>query len=144
MVLGRRIDPYLAFNFKVEIRGLVVAGFSEVSGLQAETEIEDYREGGLNNYVHKLAKLTKYPNLVLKRGLTDSDVFWQWYQKVIAGSIQRQNGSVILLDTTSAEKWRWNFSQAYPVKWVGPDFKADGNSIAIETLELVHNGIWKA
>lgn len=144
MVLGRRIDPYLAFNFKVEIRGLVVAGFSEVSGVQAETETEDYREGGLNNYVHKLAKLTKYSNLVLKRGLTDSDVLWQWHQKVVAGSIQRQNGSVILLDATSAEKWRWNFSQAYPVKWMGPDFKADGNSIAIETLELVHNGIWKA
>jgi phage tail-like protein len=51
---------------------------------------------------------------------------------------------VILLDATNAEKWRWNFSQAYPVKWMGPDFKADGNSVAIETLELVHNGIWKA
>lgn len=144
MVLGQRIDPYLAFNFKVEIRGLVVAGFSEVSGLQAETETEDYREGGLNQYVHKLAKLTKYPNLVLKRGLTDSEVLWQWHQQVVEGTIQRQNGSVILLDATSAEKWRWNFSQAYPVKWMGPDFKADGNSVAIETLELVHNGIWKA
>jgi len=144
MVLGQRIDPYLAFNFKVEIRGLVVAGFSEVSGLQAETETEDYREGGLNQYVHKLAKLTKYPNLVLKRGLTDSEVLWQWHQQVVAGTIQRQNGSVILLDATSTEKWRWNFSQAYPVKWMGPDFKADGNSVAIETLELVHNGIWKA
>ncbi len=144
MVLGHRIDPYLAFNFKVEIRGLVVAGFSDVSGLQAETETEDYREGGLNQYVHKLAKLTKYPNLVLKRGLTDSEVLWQWHRQVVAGTIQRQNGSVILLDATSAEKWRWNFSQAYPVKWMGPDFKADGNSVAIETLELVHNGIWKA
>ena len=144
MALGRRIDPHLSFNFKVEIRGLVVAGFAEVTGLQAETETEDYREGGLNTFVHKLAKLTKYPNLVLKRGLTDSDTLWQWHQQVVSGKIQRQNGSVILLDTTSTEKWRWNFSQAYPVKWTGPDFKADGNSVAIETLELAHNGIWKA
>ncbi|HEY9617777.1 MAG TPA: phage tail protein [Microcoleaceae cyanobacterium] len=142
--LGQRIDPYLAFNFKVEIRGLVVAGFSDVTGLQAETETEDYREGGLNTFVHKLAKLTKYPNLVLKRGLTDSDTLWQWHQQVVSGKIQRQNGSVILLDTTGTEKWRWNFSQAYPVKWTGPDFKADGNSVAIESLELAHNGIWKA
>lgn len=137
------MSPYAAFNFLVEIKSLGVAGFSEVSGLQAETETEDYHEGGVNNFVHRLPKATKFPNLVLKRGITDSFFLWEWHQKVIAGQVERHNGSVVLLDNTYVEKWRWNFSHAYPVKWVGPDLKADGNAVAIETLELVHNGLWK-
>ncbi|KYC36100.1 phage tail protein [Scytonema hofmannii PCC 7110] len=143
------MSPYAAFNFLVEIhsvvtmRGLVVGGFSEVSGLQAETEVEDYREGGVNHFVHRLPKVTKFPNLVLKRGITDSFELWVWHQRVIAGQIERHNGSVILLDNTYTAKWRWNFFDAYPVKWVGPDLKADGNAVAIETLELAHNGLWK-
>ncbi|MCG8364050.1 MAG: phage tail protein [Pseudanabaenales cyanobacterium] len=136
--------PYTAFNFLVEIRSLVVGRFSEVSGLQAETETEDYQEGGRNDFVHKLPKVTKYPNLVLKRGITDSTDLWQWHQNVITGRIQRQNGSVILLDYTGSEKWRWNFTNAYPVKWVGPELKGDSNTVAVETLELSHNGLSKA
>ncbi|MEH1771557.1 MAG: phage tail protein [Nostoc sp.] len=143
MVVGQTINPYAAFNFLVEIQGLVVGGFSEVSGLQAETETEDYHEGGVNNFVHRLPKGTKFPNLVLKRGITDSFELWVWHQNVIAGKVQRQNGSVVLLDNTHSEKWRWNFSNAYPVKWAGPDLKADGNTVALETLELAHNGLWK-
>ncbi len=136
--------PYTAFNFSVEIHGLIVGGFSEVSGLQAETETEEYHEGGLNNCVHKLPKVTKYSNLVLKRGIIDSTKLWDWYQSVIAGQIQRYNGSVILLDSTGNEKKRWNFDGAYPVKWVGPDLKGDSNTVAIETLELAHKGLFKA
>ncbi|KST62201.1 phage tail protein [Mastigocoleus testarum] len=136
--------PYKAFNFLIEIRSLVVASFSEVSGLQAETETEEYHEGGRNSFVHKLPKVTKYPNLVLSRGITNSTELWQWHQNVIIGQIQRQNGSVILLDDTCNEKWRWNFTGAYPVKWVGPDLKGDSNAVAVETLELAHNGLYKA
>ena len=138
------MSPYTAFNFAIEIQGLVVGSFSEVSGLQAETETEDYQEGGRNDFVHKLPKVTKYPNLVLKRGITDSTELWQWHQGVIAGQFERQNGSVILLDVTGSEKWRWNFARAYPVKWIGPDLKGDSNAVAIESLELVHNGLYRA
>ena len=136
--------PYTAFNFLVESKSLVVARFSEVSGLQAETETEEYHEGGRNNFVHKLPKVTKYQNLVLKRGITNSTELWQWHQDVIAGTIQRENVSVILLDSTGGEKKRWNFAGAYPVKWMGPDLKGDSNTVAIETLELTHNGLFKA
>ncbi len=136
------MGPYAAFNFLVEIQNLVVGGFSEVSGLQAETETEDYHEGGVNNFVHRLPKGTKFPNLVLKRGITDSYDLWVWYQQVMFGEVKRRNGSVVLLDNTYVEKWRWNFVDAYPVKWVGPDLKADGNTVALETLELAHNGLW--
>ncbi|MDJ0747488.1 MAG: phage tail protein [Xenococcaceae cyanobacterium MO_167.B27] len=122
------MTPYPAFNFSVEIGSLVVGSFSEVSGLHAETEMEEYHEGGRNNFVHKLPTLTKYLNLVFKRGITDSTELWQWHQNVIAGQIQRQNGSVILLDHTGNEKKRWNFAGAYPVKWVGPDLKGNSNN----------------
>jgi phage tail-like protein len=145
MTLGRRSDPYLSFNFLVEIEGLVVGGFSEVSGLQVEVEIESYREGGLNEYVHMLAGPTRYPaNLILKHGLTDSDVLWNWHRSVTRGTIRRKNGSIVLLDYAGEEKWRWNFVEAYPIRWSGPDLRAGAAEVAVETLELVHRGLYKA
>jgi phage tail-like protein len=142
-VVGSRKDPYTAFNFLVEIDSLLVAGFTEVTGLQVETEIEERREGGVNYFVHKLLKTTKYPNLVLKRGLTDSDELWNWYQGVAAGNIVLKNGSIILQDIAGNEAWRWNFIQGYPVKWTGPDLRSQNSAIAVETLELAHMGLVK-
>jgi phage tail-like protein len=141
MGLGGRRDPYLSYNFAVEIEGLVVGGFSEVSGLQSEIEVQDYREGGLNQYVHRRAGPTKYPaNLVLKKGVTDVRTMWNWYYSVAQGSIQRKNLSVLLLDSTGQEKLRWNFEQAYPVKWVGPDLRGTSSEVAVESVELAHCG----
>lgn len=143
MPTGERKDTFMNHSFLVEIRGLIVAGFSEVSGLQVETETDEVREGGVNDHVHKLPKLTKYSNLALKRGITDSDTLWNWHQSVINGDIQKKSGFIVLLDRERNEKWRWNFLDAYPVKWVGPDLKADSNTVAVESLELAHNGIRK-
>ncbi len=143
-LLGIRNDPYAAFNFQVEIEGLIIGGFTEVGGLQVETAVEDYQEGGQNEYVHKLPGPARYPsNLTLKRGLTDIDTFWRWHRKVIAGTITRKNGSIYLLDRQRLPAMWWDFKQAYPVKWSGPDFKADSNAVAVETIELVHRGISK-
>lgn len=144
MTLAKRNDPYLNFRFLVEIQGLIVGGFSEVSGLQAETEVEEIREGGVNDHVHKLPKITKYTNITLKRGITDSDVLWKWHQKVVRGLFLRKSGFIILLDSEGNEKWRWHFIDAYPVKWTGPDLKADSSTVAVESVEITHNGIWKA
>jgi phage tail-like protein len=141
---GIRTDPYLSANFLVEIEGLVVGGFQEVSGLQVETETEEYREGGLNEYVHKLAGPTRYPqNLVLKRGVTDVDTLWSWHQKVVRGSVRRRNGSVYLLDRAGFPAMWWNFTGAYPVKWAGPELRAEQGAVAVEQVELVHRGISK-
>lgn len=147
MAVGERKDPYLSFRFLVEIQGLIVGGFSEVTGIHVETEIEEIKEGGVNNHVHKLPKTTKYPNIVLKRGLTDSDVLWKWQQLLVNGKFEkfkRMDGFIILLDREGNEKWRWFFMDAYPVKWGGPDLKSDSSTLAVETLELAHNGIRKA
>ena len=137
-------DPYGAFRFRMEIDGLTVAQFSEISGLQAETETEPYEEGGVNDFVHELPKRTKFPHLTLKRGITDRDDLWQWYHDVVSGTVKRRNGSVVLLDSAGEEKWRWTFDQAYPVKWTGPDLRADNNAVAFEAVELVHKGLKKA
>jgi phage tail-like protein len=142
--LGIRNDPYLSVNFLVEIEGLVVGGFQEVSGLQVETETEDYREGGVNEYVHRLAGPTKYPqNLVLKKGLTDIESLWSWHQQVVSGKLIRRNGSIYLLDRAGLPAMWWNFTDAYPVKWSGPDLKAEQGTVAVEQVELAHRGINK-
>ncbi|ODA40663.1 phage tail protein [Desulfosporosinus sp. BG] len=141
MATGKRKNPYTNFKFLVEINGMVVAGFSEVYGLQAETETEEYREGGVNHFVLKLPKVTSYPNLTLKRGLTDSDALYKWYRDVAVGSIVRKQVSVVVLDHSGNEVRRWNFSQAYPVKWTGPELSADSSAIAVEVVELVHKGL---
>ena len=141
MATGQRKDPYANFKFLVEITGMVVAGFSEVSGLQAEIETEEYREGGVNHFVHKLPKVTRYPNLTLKKGITDSDSLYKWYRDASAGSVERKQVSILLLDYSGNEVRRWNFSEAYPVKWIGPELRADSNAIAVEVVELVHKGL---
>ncbi len=142
--LAQRKDPNSGCRFLVEIEGLIVGGFSEVTGLQAETQFEDYHEGGVNDFVHRLPRETRYTNLTLKRGITDSDALWQWHQDVVNGKVSRKNGYVILLDSEGAETWRWNFLEAYPVKWVGPDLRGDSSTVALETVELAHKGIKKA
>lgn len=142
MIVAERVDPYATFNFVVEIDNLEVGGFSEVSGLQVEIQTHDYREGGVNDFVHKLPGPAHYPsNLVLKRGLIDAQTLWQWQRDVIQGRIERKNGAIVLLDNQREERWRWNFVNAYPVKWTGPTLNASGNNVAIETLELTHGGI---
>jgi phage tail-like protein len=144
MNIAGRNDPYLSFRFNVEIEGLFVGAFSEVSGLQIEVETEEYKEGGVNDYVHKFPKMAKYQNLVLKKGITNSNDLWEWHQDVVKGIVKRRRVSIVLLDSTGNEKWRWGFEEAYPVKWTGPDLKADTNAVAVESLELCHNGIKKA
>jgi phage tail-like protein len=142
MALGKRNDPFLTFNFAVEIHGLVVGGFNEVSGLQAEIEVQDYREGGVNEFIHKRAGPARYPsNLTLKKGITDSTVLWSWYCDVMQGKVVRKNVSVMLMNAAGEEKKRWNFQKAYPVKWVGPGLRATASEVAVETLELAHSGL---
>jgi phage tail-like protein len=142
MPTGDRHDPFPSFNFAVEIDGIIVSGFNEVSGLQADIEIQEYREGGVNEYVHKRAGPARYAtNLILKRGIADSTELWSWFCDAMEGKIQRKSLDVILRDTEGTEQRRWTFQNAYPVKWTGPEFKAQSSEIAIESLELAHEGL---
>ncbi len=140
-LLGIRADPYQVFNFLVEIEGILAGGFSECSGLQVETEFFDYREGGLNEYVHRFVGPTKYPALVLKHGLTQIDGLWSWHQDVIQGKVERKNGTIYLLDKQRLPVMWWDFKEAFPFKWTGPDLRADSGNVAIESVELAHRGL---
>jgi phage tail-like protein len=140
MPLASRTDPYLGARFFVEIEGVDQGGFTECTGLQAEVELTDYQEGGNNGYVHKLAGRTKFTNVVLKRGVTDSTDLWDWFQDVSRGQIERKDVSVVLYNSELEEVRRWNLREAFPSKWVGPAFNATTPAVAIETLELAHHG----
>ena len=138
---ARPLQPYQAFNFAVEIEGLLVGGFSEVSGLESEIEIEEYREGGVNGFVHKLPGRTSHANLVLKHGLTSVSTLWNWYYNTTLGAIQRRNGTIMLLDPRQIPVMWWNFRNALPVRWTGPTFNAASDEVGVEELELVHEGL---
>lgn len=137
-------DPYVGFNFAVEIEGLTVGGFSEVIGLSGKLELESYVEGGVNHHIHRFPKQMDYPNLVLVRGLTERDDLWKWYEDVTRGKIRLQNGTIILKDSQQSKVMAWNFKKAYPVAWEGPQLNASGTEVAFERMGLVHRGIYKA
>jgi phage tail-like protein len=141
---------------------VLVGTFSEVSGLNAEMETEEYREGGRNSGPLKFVKWGKYPNLVFKRGVTPNTDIWDWYYQVLYGnqSVLRKNGIVILNDHGSVVSGLagvpvlsglpgliripiaiWSFKNGLPEKLQGPGLNAKGNEIAIETLEIAHEGL---
>ncbi len=141
-VPGIRKDPYLAFNFVVEIDGIAVAGFTDVSGLSIETQVERKTFGGENHKEYTFLTQTKYSDITLKHGVTSDDFLWNWYQLVINGQITRKNGSICLLDHSGNPTVWWDFLEACPIKWEGPAFSAGSSSVAAESLVLTHNGIY--
>ena len=148
MATGDRKDPYRGFNFKLEIDGITRAGFRECSGLDATTDPVDYREGiDKGNIARKLTGLNKHSNITLKWGVTDDHSLWDWRKLAIDGKSKemRKHGSIVLIDETGdGEKVRWNFVNGWATKWTGPTFNATSNDVAIETLEIVHEGLAKA
>src|SRR5688500_5213504 len=128
-------------RFYVEIGGFKQAVFTEVSGLAMEMAVEDVEEGGNNGFVHRLPGRCKTNNLTLKRGLIVSNDFLKWSNDVSVGKIEKKNISVVLYNLDGTPSMRWTFEKAYPVKWSGPQFKADDTAIALETVELAHEGM---
>lgn len=138
------VDPYRGFNFKIEIEGIVRGGFREASGLDSAQDPIEYREG-TDKFLtaRKLPGLNKYSNISLKWGITDDATLWEWRKKAIDGKVERKSGSIILFNDAQEEKVRWNFRDGWPTKWTGPTFNATGNEVAIETLEIAHEGVEK-
>jgi phage tail-like protein len=133
-------DPTTNSRFYVEVEGLTAAVFTEVTGLQAEVEVQDYAEGGLNETTHRFPGRRKFSNVTLKRGLTSSKDFWQWVETLYSDNAKRCNVSIVLYSTEGEPLHRWNCRQAFPTKWVGPQFTAATSAIAIESLEFAHEG----
>jgi len=132
---------YTAYRFWVEFKGVTEAAFSECSGLQAETEIFEWEEGGWNAHKHRMLGRRKYSNIVLKRGIATRELL-DWYHKYQVGQeYKRLELSIILHGYNGSPELRWNVVGALPVKWVGPTFKSGSTEVAVETFELVHHGL---
>jgi phage tail-like protein len=138
-------DPFMSFQFAVTVgtkNGTrVIGGFSDVTGLGAETEVETLRVGGMNTAEVTLPGPTKFPSrLVLRRGMGDTTMLWKWYQEVLRGAIKRENVTIELRSADRRQKVTWTFSDACPVKWTGPELHAGTSAVAFEAVELVHRG----
>lgn len=139
-ILGLRPDPLMSFRFLVLVEGVIFGAFSEVTGLQAEVDVLELEEGGENGFVHKLPGRAKYGNLTLKRGVVTTEL-WRWFAEVAAGRPLRRTLSVVVLPGAQAAiPVRFVFDSAVPVRWSGPELRAEQSGVAMETVEMAHHG----
>lgn len=155
---GIRSDPYTAFRFYITlidssstlrnvlsgisaIANYAVGGFSECTGLEMSMEIHEYKEGGVNDYVHKFATRAGFANITLKRGMVLTDDLWLWHYEYIQGKGKRRDGIIALMSEPGIPVKAWVFKRAIPLKWTGPGFNATQDAVAIETLEISHEGL---
>jgi phage tail-like protein len=142
MANDKRNDPFRAYNFSVEIDGIPNGGFAEVSGLTAEAKAVDYREGtDRQSNVRKLPGPASFGPVTLKRGYTKDNTLWQWYGNILNGQPDRRNVTIILMNEAREPQMRWHAADVLITKIEGPSFKASGNEVAMESVELVHEGL---
>jgi phage tail-like protein len=141
------VDPPFVGKFTFEIDGLTIGAFTEVSGLSVQLDVEELSEGGQNGYTHKLLGRMKWPNLVFKRGLTDTDALFEWLMSASGAGlthaqnqIKPRNGKISVLDAAGKPMRTWTIIEAKPVKWTGPRLAASSRDLAIEELEVCHSG----
>ena len=138
-----RVDPFPRYNFLVEIEGIARAGFMTVSGLEEESEVREYREGGDNSTVRKLAGLNSYSPIVLEVGSTFDTSLWDWRQKVKREGAQgnRKSISIIQQNEMREEVKRWQIFDAWPSKFTAPELDASSSDNAVESVEIQHEGL---
>jgi phage tail-like protein len=149
---GQRDDPFRTYNFIITFidsssssiatqKGSAIGGFSECSGLEMSLQTEDYQEGGNNATTLKFPKHIAYTNIRLKRGITTSDDLWQWFFDFVEGTGKRKDGTITLRDEQRQAVKVWQFKRGIPVKWTGPTFNATQSQVAIQELEIAHEGL---
>jgi phage tail-like protein len=136
-----------AATFLVEVDGVEIGRFMEVSGLEVSVGVEEVEEGGENNYVHKLPGRMTWPNITLKRGITQNDTLLEWFNKssgeqfaANGNRLTRSTAAITLLGPGAQRLRAWEFDGAFPVKWKGPDFAVSSSDMAMEELEITHHG----
>jgi phage tail-like protein len=134
--------PLPKFHFIVEWGGMKIS-FTEVSGLDMEIEVFDYREGSSPEYSKmKMPGLQKFSNITMKRGTFAGDTdYFKWFNTVKMNTIERRNLTISLLNEEHAPVVVWQVKNAWPIKVQGTDLKADGNEVAIESIEIAHEGL---
>ena len=133
--------PLPKFHFSVEVsNGKLKANFQEVSGLDVEAQVIEYRHGDSKEFsTIKMPGIKKYGNITLKKGVFKSDnLFWNWFNEIKMNTIQRESITIKLLDEEGKPTMTWTLTNAWPTKITGTDMKSDGNEVAVETLEIAH------
>ena len=133
--------PHGKFRYKVEIDGLDAGGFSEVSGFDVSIDVMEYREGDMVQTPMKMPGLKKYSNITLKQGLADSMVLYDWIIMGVDAAAERKTITITLLDEEEAPAASWQVINAWPMKYTAPDFNAMSSEVAIEMLEIAHEGM---
>ena len=128
-----------ASAFTAEVLGRTLGTFGSIRGLEATVEVLEYREGGINDVVHRLPGQMTYPNLVLSNGLTSAAVE-EWFAKTRLGA-ERHTMTVTFLSNDGEAVRAWSFAEAYPIRWTGPVLSAGGSDVAGEELEVAHGGM---
>jgi len=144
--MARKPDPLRNFRFRLEIDGITQANFSEVTIGETTTDAVDYREGNEPAHVRKLDGLTKYGNIVMKWGVTESTELHDWHKAILAGQIQsnRKKVTIHVADESGTDKARFIVTDAWPMKYQPTALNGKGNEVFVELLELVNEGIERA
>jgi phage tail-like protein len=139
---GRVVDPYRAYNFKLEIQGVTEGHFTECTGLGVKVSDIKYREGGVNQIVRRLPGHVDYADVTLRYGLTSSAELWNWFMTSVNGKVERRNVSIVMLAPDGVtEALRWNLIAAWPSEWRGAPLDAMAQEAAIESLTLVFESL---
>jgi len=142
MATATRMDPFRNCNFRIEIDGLTVGAFRECSGLSADGHSVEYRDGtDVSRSVRKLVGLQTFSNLMLKRGYTVNTELWDWYKNILNGVPDRRHGTIILMDEQRKDVIRWDVENMWIKKIEAPSFNATANEVAMESVEIVHEGL---
>jgi phage tail-like protein len=141
---GLHLDPFKAYNFFVEVEGILVGGFTSVRGVESKMEVVTIREGGVNDRAYKLGGPVSYSDLVLESGLTALDPMWLWYQGTLQGTIKRRNGSIYMLNDLGLPTVWYDFYNAWPIEWQGPALDASQTMVATQRFVLAHEGVRKS
>ena len=133
-----RQDPFVNYLFRIEIDGIEVFGFKEVSGLSNKTDIYEYQEGGENKFTHKFVGQSTFSNLILKKGIVLDESIYEWREHVIRGNMTEalRDITIVLVEDNSTEERSWRFYDVWPCKWETNSFEGAANELAVETLEL--------
>jgi len=131
-------DPFINYRFRIEIEGIEMMGFSKMSELANETSLEEYREGGVNNYVHKLPNSTSYKNIILEHGIGVDNTIYNWRQDVIDGNLSEAlRSGTIKVYGQNFMRSIWHFHGAWPVSLEIGELDAGDDKVLIEKVELV-------
>lgn len=140
-------DPLLGFNFMLELDGALAGYFTECSGVGSENEIIEHKvvDKSGHEIVRKLPGRLKWTDISLKRGLTSNLQIWQWREMVIKGEMSsaRKSVTITMMDRAYTPLAKWHFTNAWPSKVSGPNFKSDDNSFGVEEVSIVHEGMYR-